>query len=60
MKYIKASTVAVIMPFSAVITSIISIISGNDKISANLIWGGILCVAAVITAEFKPYFKNNK
>ncbi len=60
LKHIKASTVAVIMPFSAVITSIISIISGNDKISANLIRGGVLCVAAVITAEFKPSFKNDK
>lgn len=50
MKYIDATAVAVIMPFSAVITGILSVICGNDVLDYKLIAGGILGVIAVITS----------
>ena len=48
LKKIDASVVAVIMPFSAVITAIASVIIGSDKLSLNLILGGTLCLFAAI------------
>lgn len=48
MKYVDASVVSVIMPFSAVVTGIVSVIFGIDTLSFNLVAGGLLGVAAVI------------
>ncbi len=52
MKYIEASAVAVIMPFSSVVTGIVSIISGTDSLSLNLVLGGALSLAAIFMAGF--------
>lgn len=60
MKYIKASTVSVIVPFSAVVTSIVSFMRGSDTLSSNLVYGGILCMAAILISEFKPPFRQSK
>ncbi|MGM9682043.1 MAG: DMT family transporter [Eubacteriales bacterium] len=61
MKYVEASNVAVIMPFSAVITSIVSVILGSDRLSTNLIVGGILGLLAIILSEFDDIVpKKNK
>mgnify|MGYP003323949934 CR=1 FL=1 len=51
LKKIDASVVAVIMPFSAVITAIASVIIGTDKVTLNLVLGGILCLAAAILSD---------
>ena len=48
MKHVDASVVSVIMPFSAVITGVVSVIFGIDTLSFNLVAGGLLGVAAVI------------
>lgn len=48
MKHIDASIVAVMMPFSAVITGIISILFGQDTLSFSLVAGGILVLSASI------------
>lgn len=48
MKYIDATAVAVMMPFSAVITGFLSIASGQDTLSLSLVIGGILVLAASI------------
>lgn len=48
MKHIDATAVAVMMPFSAVFTGILSVVSGQDTISFSLIAGGILVLIASI------------
>lgn len=48
LKKIDASIVAVIMPFSAVVTGIISVAMGTDVLSWNLVLGAILGVASAI------------
>ena len=52
LKHIDASTVAVITPFSAVITSIVSIIVGTDTMSLNIVLGGGLGMLAIILTAF--------
>lgn len=52
MKHIDATVVAVIMPFSAVITAVVSVIFGQDTLSLNLIFGGLLCLMAAILSGF--------
>ncbi|MBE6779020.1 MAG: DMT family transporter [Ruminococcaceae bacterium] len=48
MKHIDATVVAVVMPFSAVITAIVSIIAGSDSLTADLVIGAVLGLIAVI------------
>jgi len=52
LKYIPASAVSVIMPFSAVVTAIASILAGTDTLSLNIALGGFLAVAAIIISSF--------
>ena len=52
MKHISATTVAIIMPFSAVVTGIMSVIVGNDVLNSNLLIGGSLVVLAMIMSGF--------
>lgn len=52
MKKINPSIVAVIMPFSAVITSIVSIILGTDDFSLNLIIGGTIIFISILLSSF--------
>lgn len=46
MKYVSASVVAVIMPFSAVVTSVIAVLSGQDSPTWSLLLGAILGITA--------------
>lgn len=48
MKSVDASVVAVMMPFSSVVTMILSILTGKDTLTANLIIGAILGLIAII------------
>jgi len=48
MKRVDATVVAVMMPFSSVVTTIVSIIAGKDTLSKNLIIGASLGLVAVI------------
>ena len=52
MKHIDPTVVSIIMPFSAVITGILSVLAGNDALNFNLVAGGILGVVAVIMSSF--------
>lgn len=52
LKHISANTVTVIMPFSAVITSLLSAFMGTDTLSLNIILGGGIGIAAIILASF--------
>ena len=51
LKYVDATVVGVIMPFSAVVTSVASVIVGTDRLSLNLVLGGILGVIAIILSN---------
>ena len=52
MKYVSPSAVAVIMPFSAVVTGIFAVILGMDSISPSLVIGAILGLAAALLSSF--------
>lgn len=58
MKYIEASKVAVIMPFSAVITSVISVLMGTDSLTVSLVVGGFLGLVAIILSGFDGTVKK--
>ncbi len=47
MKQVDASVVAVIMPFSAVVTGVLSLLLGKDTLSPTFIGGAILGLAAI-------------
>lgn len=48
MKQVDATVVAVMMPFSSVVTTVVSVLTGKDTLSTNLIVGAVLGLAAVI------------
>lgn len=48
LKHINATVVAIIMPFSAVVTGIISVLMGVDELSYQLVFGGLLGLIAII------------
>lgn len=52
MKYVATTAVAIIMPFSAVVTGIVSVIRGTDVLSLNLILGAVLGLIAAILSGF--------
>jgi len=51
MKHINPTTVAIIMPFSAVVTAVLPVVVGNDTFSFNLLAGGIIVVISMITSS---------
>ena len=57
MKHIDACVVAVITPFSAVITSIISVMLGKDQLDLNLILGSILGLLSIFLSSADDIFK---
>lgn len=58
MKKIDASIVTIIMPFSAVITGVISVLTGKDAFSANLVFGGLIGVLAIFLSSYDDIFKR--
>lgn len=60
MKHVSPSAVAVIMPFSAVVTGIVSVILGMDKISWTLVIGAILGLAAALLSSFGDLAESKK
>ena len=48
MRYVKTTAVAIIMPFSAVITGIVSVLLGKDTLGLNLILGAVIGLIAAI------------
>lgn len=51
MKHVEASAVAVIMPFSAVITSTASVICGTERLTVRLVLGGLICLGAIFMSS---------
>lgn len=60
MKVVDATVVAIMMPFSSVITTIVSIFTGNDKLTANLIIGVPLSLIAIILSALGDLQKKNQ
>ena len=60
MKYVNPSAVAVIMPFSAVVTGIVSVILGMDTVSWTLVIGAILGLAAALLSSFGDLAESKK
>ena len=60
MKYINASVVAVIMPFSAVIASILSVLCGTDTLTLNLVLGASIGFIAVILSSVGDILDKHK
>lgn len=58
MKHIDATAVTIIMPFSAVITGVLSVLTGNDVLNLNLVAGGALGVVAVVMSSFDDIKKE--
>ncbi|MBO4321776.1 MAG: DMT family transporter [Clostridia bacterium] len=48
LKYVDAAAVAVLMPFSSVVTGVIAVIAGKDVFSPALLIGGLVILAASI------------
>ena len=51
MKYVSAAVVAVMMPFSSVVTGVSSVAAGADALTLNLVLGGILVLAATFLSS---------
>ena len=52
MKYVSANVVAVIMPFSAVVTGIIAVLNGQDNFMPSLLIGAVLGITASLLSAF--------
>lgn len=51
LKHINATAVTIIMPLSAVITAVVSVLCGTDTVNLNLLGGGIMIIGAVILSS---------
>lgn len=60
MKHVDATVCAVMMPFSSVVTTIISIIVGRDTLTSSLVIGVILGLAAIIMSGFGDRAKKSQ
>ncbi len=60
MKHISPNVVAVIMPFSAVVTGIVSVILGMDSLSDTLVIGGILGLVASLISSASDMMENKR
>ncbi|MBO5946210.1 MAG: DMT family transporter [Clostridia bacterium] len=60
MKHIDATVVAIMMPFSAVITGVLSVLLGMDTISPSLIFGAIAMLIATILSGLSDSFEKKK
>ena len=59
MKHIDATIVAVMMPFSAVVTGLVSVALGLDSLSDNFVIGGIIVLAASILSGLEDIKKKS-
>ena len=59
-KHIPVVVVAVVMPFSAVITGVCSVLIGMDTLTWNLVVGGLVVLGAILLAELGDVFEKEK
>ena len=63
MKFVNPTAVSIIMPFSAVITGVVSLLCGMDTISIEFVCGGVIALVAAIlsgVADIKYESKDLK
>lgn len=60
MKYVSPSVVAVIMPFSAVVTGVVAVILGMDTVSYTLVIGAILGLVASLISSISDVMESKK
>ncbi len=62
LKGLDASFVSVVMPFSSVLTVVLSVVIGTDVLSINLVLGALFGIVAVLLSEFEPkkFFKKRR
>lgn len=60
MKFVNPTAVSIIMPFSAVVTGLISVICGMDVISFEFVVGGLISLAAAILSGVADIKYENK
>lgn len=60
MKYINPTAVSVIMPFSAVVTGVISVIAGSDTLTLSFGLGSIITLLAVILSSIADTMYEKK
>ena len=60
MKHVSASVVAVIMPLSAVITSVFAVLIGQDQLTSTLVIGAILGIVAGILCSVGDIKESQK
>jgi len=58
LKHIEANIVAVIMPFSAVVTGVLSVIFGTDILDIHLILGAVLGMGAIFLSSYDDLLKR--
>ena len=51
LKYVNASVVAVVMPFSSVVTGVVAILLGKDTFALPLLFGGLVILLASILSS---------
>lgn len=59
-KHLSATDVAIVSPLSAVITGVVSVAIGLDKVSFNLIVGGIIILAAAFLSLLDDIVSDKK
>lgn len=60
MKYVNTTVIAVMMPFSAVIAGILSVIVGMDELTTNLVLGASLGLAAMLICVLGDVVSDRK
>ena len=60
MKHVAPTVVAVMMPFSSIITSIISVALGMDVLTINLVAGAILGFIAMVICSIGDIIADKK
>ncbi len=59
-KHVDAVTVGVIMPFAAVVTSVMSVLLGSDALTPDLLIGGGIGIVAIFLSEIGDAFKEKR
>lgn len=60
LKFISPSVVAIDMPFSSVVTGVVAICVGKDRLTPALLLGGVIILVAVILSSFDDIHENRQ
>ena len=60
LKYVNASAVAVIMPFSSVVTGVVAVAVGRDAFALPLLVGGLVILLSSILSSVADIRENKR